>query len=68
MKPVHVRDLKDQIGQESPRAILMCLQCGGEYSANAGDYFAADPDTILECCYEPMGLFAKRTSYSAVRV
>jgi hypothetical protein len=41
---------------------LCCTSCGGEYSANRGDYFAAKPDLVLRCCGVPMRL-VKRDSH-----
>lgn len=55
---IRVRDLKHQtsiVGNRViPQPLLYCGVCGGEYSAHAGDYFAAAPDTIMRCCGEPM--------------
>lgn len=51
---VKVKDLKEQINTPHPRSFLKCFVCDAEYSANAGDYFLASPDTILKCCGEPL--------------
>lgn len=67
MKYVRVRDLKCQIGSQYPRPTLLCLECGGEYSADAGDYFMARPDTVMRCCERPMALVTRSTVYRAVR-
>ena len=64
---VRVSNLKDQIGSAYPRPILYCARCGGEYSANKGDYFMARPDTILKCCKYPMSLVVKRTIYKEAK-
>ena len=53
-KAMKVKHLTDQIGKPGPSAILWCSYCGAEYSANAGDYFLAAPDTVLLCCEEPL--------------
>lgn len=63
MKPVTVGDLRDQIGKDGPRPLLYCPICGGEYSANAGDYFMAPKTHVFRCCGEPMRLITKRTVY-----
>ncbi len=59
MKQIRVRDLKDQIGAPGPRPILYCRVCHGEYSANAGDYFVANPETIMRCCGRSMALVTR---------
>ena len=43
--------------------MLYCVTCGAEYSANAGDYFAAKPDTVFTHCRRNMVLVTKRTVY-----
>lgn len=53
-KGVRVADLQDQTGKPSPRAVLHCYQCGCDYSANRGDYFALPGDHVFTCCGEPM--------------
>lgn len=58
-----IRDLKDQIGAPYPRPLMYCHTCGEEYSANRGDYFAANPDTVLTCCGEPMRLAVRKAVY-----
>jgi hypothetical protein len=62
---VTVADLSDQIGT-SDRAILYCDICGGEYSANKGDYFQCRLDKVLTCCGEPMRLVRKTICYQSV--
>ncbi len=57
---IRIRDLKDQIGTTGPRAVLHCDVCDSECSANAGDYYAADPDYVIQCCGEPMKLGIKK--------
>ena len=66
MKPVTVGSLKNQTGEAGPHPFLYCHCCGGEYSANAGDYFMASGDTVLKCCDEPMILAVKRVSFMEV--
>ncbi len=65
-RPIRVRDLKDQIGMEGPRPFLYCRECDGQYSANAGDYFAAAPDTVMKCCGRPMALVTRKTVLTEV--
>lgn len=55
---VRVGDLEDQIG--APRPFLKCGKCGGEYSANRGDYFMARPDVVMKCCGVPVKLVTAR--------
>lgn len=63
---IRVKDLKDQIGTTYPRPFLHCAKCMQAFSANAGDYFAADPETILKCCGRPMRLVTARTVMTEV--
>ena len=53
--------VSDLIGikMKGPISFLYCRKCGGEYSANAGDYFMA-PDTAMKCCRTNMVLAVKR--------
>lgn len=65
---VRVADLPEFHGLQGPRPILYCDHCGGEFSANRGDYFLAAPGTIMRCTgaegdphdAEPMRLITKR--------
>jgi len=66
MKRITVKDLQDQTGQSGNRPMLYCSECGGEYSANAGDYFMASPTHVFTCCGQPMQLVFKHTVFSAV--
>lgn len=50
MRAITVGDLQDQFGAPYPRPILRCFICGAEYSAHAGDYFAAPADHKFRCC------------------
>lgn len=63
-RPGH--DLPDGGHVEAQQPVLYCEWCGGEYSANPSDYFAAPPDRVLECCEEPLRLVLKRTVYEDV--
>jgi len=62
---IKVGDLKDQTGTND-RAILMCVCCGGEYSANSGDYFLLPKSQVLTCCDEPLKRVVKRTVFEEV--
>ena len=64
---VRVSDLKDQLGMPFPRPMLYCVECGTEYSANKGDYFAASPDHIFRHCGKPMRLVVKHEVYEEAR-
>lgn len=63
--PVTVNDLKEQTGA-GPHPILVCLDCGAEYSANLGDYFLVPPTHVFTCCDVPMELRVKRVIYEEV--
>lgn len=67
-----VKDLRNQTGMDrgDPKKhyLLFCQWCCGEYSANAGDYFLAAPDTVLECCDHPLLLVDKQTTHKVVEV
>ena len=67
---IRVSDLKNQIGikMQGPISFLFCRKCGGEYSANAGDYFMARPDTVMKCCRTNMVLMTKREVYTEVEM
>ena len=59
--------LKDQIGTDGPRPILYCPFCGGEYSANAGDYWNLPNSHVFTCCGQPVALVVRRTIFEAVQ-
>ena len=62
-----VRDLKDQTFNSRNNTILLCGECGGEYSANAADYsWQLKPEHVLKCCGEPLVQVIKRTVYDPV--
>lgn len=48
-QPVKVSDLPELIGTPYPRPMLWCERCNERFSAERGDYWAADPATILTC-------------------
>ena len=54
------KNLKDQILTDD-NTIMYCPSCGGEYSANAGDYFMIGDDHKFKCCGEVMILATKQT-------
>ena len=64
---VKVSDLKDQVGVGGPHPFLYCRCCGGEYSANKGDYFLLPPDEVMTCCEQELVLVTKRVVYQEVR-
>lgn len=63
-----VAELPDQIEEVGLRAFLLCRECGGEYSAHAGDYFAADPEREVTCCGEPCVLVKRRVTLEEVEL
>ncbi len=65
-KSIRVADLTDLTGVSHLHPMLHCSTCGAEYSANRGDYFAADPSTVFRCCRKPMRLVTKQTVYAEV--
>lgn len=62
-RPIRVQDLPDT---SYTRALLRCQTCGGEYSAYRGDYFMADPQTVMRCHGRPLQLVTKRVVYEEV--
>lgn len=62
-KLVRVRDLP----YHTSGSFLYCRACGEHYSADAGDYFMAKPDTVMKCCDEPMILATEHRSIVEVR-
>ena len=62
-KVIRVRDLRQ--GDNGNGVCLLCLECHGEYSADAADYFMARPDTVMKCCDEPMRRVNKQTVYKS---
>lgn len=64
-----VKDLQEHpisVEIDFSRNILFCRRCGGEYSANASDYFLNSPELELKCCAEPLELVYKKTTYEPV--
>lgn len=53
---------------ESQQPLLYCECCGNESSANPGDYWDANPETVFSCCGEPMRLVRKVVQYSDVPI
>jgi hypothetical protein len=53
--------------QPEPRTFLYCHHCGEQYSAYRGDYFLVAPDSVMQCCGEPMVLIHVRTVITEVR-
>ena len=47
---------------------LFCNVCQGEYSSDAGDYFAATSDIIFECHDVPMVLVRKGGRFKGDKV
>lgn len=60
-----VKELKDQCFTPYPRPILLCRSCGETCSAHKGDYFAADPETVLKHCGRNMVRVIKRVTFEA---
>ncbi len=63
---IKVKDLRDQIGTND-RSLLWCPKCGEENSANAGDYFMANPETVFKHCGVNMRLVTKRVVFEQIR-
>lgn len=66
-KGITVDDLKDQVGAPGPHPILYCAACGGEFSANKGDYFLLAGERVLKHCGKNMRLVRKKTVYEDVK-
>lgn len=62
MKVLRKRDLPEQIKGE----FMLCQKCGGEYSADARDYWHLAPDTPMRCCGVSMRLVKRETRYLVV--
>ncbi len=45
---------------EAEHPSLYCTECGEHTSANPGDYWEADPETVITCCGEPVRLVRRR--------
>jgi hypothetical protein len=58
-------DLRSHTGTPGPRPILVCTGCGGEYSADAGDYWDRPASKHIQCgeCGCAVKLVLKRTVY-----
>lgn len=64
---ITVDKLQDQCGKPGPRPVLYCERCGGEYSANRGDYFWMRSNEIIMCCDKlSMKLVMKKIVYEEV--
>ena len=65
-----VGQLKNQVGLDIPASvravILYCPSCGGEYSANKGDYFMASDDKELKCCGKPLLAVSKGITFTQI--
>lgn len=77
MKLIRVRDLPpprpgrtlpNGVHIEARQPMLRCSACGGEYSANPGNYFMADPNTVMRCHGRPLQLVDRVVTYQPVRV
>ena len=62
-KLIRVRDLRDGDNGAGKPSLHCTGDCGGVFSADAGDYFAARPDTILKRCGAPMIRLLASTTY-----
>ena len=60
------KHLPNQSATVGPRSVLLCVVCGETCSAHSGDYFMADPESIIEHCGEPMELVNWSTIYTEV--
>lgn len=58
--------LPDLVGATGPHPFLLCTKCGNEFSAHAGDYWAADPETVFRCCRRLMRLVVRQTWFREV--
>ena len=58
MRRIRVKDLPERGNGEG--VSLYCRTCGEHYSPDRGDYFMADPNTILKC-HGPLVLVRRET-------
>lgn len=61
MKVLDLKNHKDKLD-----LILYCPFCHDEYSTTPGDYWAADPHTVLDCCSQEMLLMRKVITFEEV--
>ena len=61
-----VSNLRDQIGMQGNRPIMVCRVCSAEYSANKGDYWDVKEEHIFTCCGQPMQIVTKHIVYRPV--
>jgi hypothetical protein len=54
------------IGRSEHSVSLLCLECGGQYSACAGDYWHLHASHVFTCCNRPMRLVRKVVRYVEV--
>jgi len=64
-KQIRVKDLPRMTGRASftPRPFLLCSFCWSQFSAEQGDYFMTNPETVLKCCDVPLRLVTAKTMY-----
>jgi len=69
-KPIPDRVLGGQIRILAQQPILYCDGCGGEYSANPGDYWQVPRHEEITCgeCGDLLRLVMKRTIYEDVEL
>jgi hypothetical protein len=64
---ITVKDLKDQTGTQD-RSMLLCENCGAQYSANKSDYsFWMPANQAFTCCEEPLVLVVKSVAYEVIK-
>jgi len=59
-------NMRDGILDKTYKALMLCTVCGGEYSADSGDYFNYKDDYIFKCCGKPCLLVTKETVYKDI--
>lgn len=59
-----VRDLRNK--KLPATAIQVCLECGGEYSVDAGDYWYRQGSDELTCCEQSVIVATKETVYEEI--
>lgn len=64
MRKIRTKDLRNLTFLEGPKEFLRCPVCGYTCSANAGDYFMSDPESVFLCpCGEPLEMVISHTEF-----
>ena len=65
---VMVGNLKSHSGKDGPFPVVICCDCGKEYSSDRWDYHSSPPDQVLGCCSDNMKLVYKKTIHESIEL